>query len=215
MASGESLAIRNLAADDSAADRDNNPSGASQAMCQKEVGNGVSGLIEEIEEMPSNRLIYLDEDVMRSVSARLLNDPRLFPRLKGRAGNDNVRLTVINDSNSIDPVYFAQSIWHVPHNETIIDIPPLDEATPPDLYPGAVIRVRAHLRVKDDLRPERMTLTGPGKERIHIEMAKRGVLSINRIFLDSRALYAVGQLRRLNPLSIAAAAILLLPASAA
>jgi hypothetical protein len=80
------------------------------------------------------------------------------------------------------------------------------------LYPGAVIRVRAFLRAKEDLRPGRLTLTSTENERLHVEMANRGVLSINRTFLCDRVLYVVGQLRRLRPtLSVMAAAVLLAP----
>jgi hypothetical protein len=158
-----------------------------------------------ISEYPSARVIYLDEDIMHSVSSRLLSDRDQFPRLKHIAKGDSVRLDVLNDASAIDAIYFAQRIWLVPRSEVLIEIPPLD-----GLYPGAAVRVRGFLRTKKDLLPDRLTLVSEGKFRVRVEMANRGVLSANGSFLDGRGLFVVGQLRRVNPLSLAAGAILLL-----
>ena len=145
---------------------------------------------------------------MRSVSMRLINDPRLFVKLSERSKNDHVQLGNINDAGAVDAVYFAQRIWPLPGTETLIDIPPLcKEAASREWYPGAVVRVKAFLRAKEDLRPGRLTLTAFGNLRIHVELANRGTLSVNGAFLNRRALFVIGELRRLNPLSVAAAAV--------
>lgn len=200
-----SSAIRDLVAEEAPPSPDDS-GGIKPPTVLDEEPKGVRGLMAD---RPSNRIIYLDEQAMRSISCRLVNDSRQFSTLSGMRANDHVRLEVINDANDIDPVYFALRIWHVPPSETVIDIPPLDASDRPyELYPGAIVRVRAFLNAKD-LRPDRLTLTCGGNVRVHAELENRGVLSINRTFLNNRALYVVGQLRRLTPLVLTTAAILL------
>lgn len=174
--------------------------------------NGVEHLVSN---KPSNRLIYLDEDAMRLIGLRLLNDRDCFTALKQTAKTLNANLTAINDATAIDAIFFAHCIWDIPNNQTLMDIPPLRSTTSSDeLYPGVVIRARAFLRAKEDLRPERLTLTRGGV-RFHVEMSNHGVLSANKTYLCERALYAlyvVGQLRKLKPyLCLTAAAVLLAP----
>jgi hypothetical protein len=160
-------------------------------------------------ESPCGRLLYLDEYAIQVVGSRLMNDPEQFTSLKAMASNFNVKLDVINDASAIDASYFAHSIWSAYCNDTLVDIPSFSGMPiPGELYPGAVVRVRAFLENKEDLRPERMTLTAPGV-RIHVEMTKRGILSANKSYLLGRGLYVVGQLKRLRPLSVVGAAVLL------
>lgn len=202
-------AVRNLVPEDSSHDGAEQSTNINQAIASRQEQYGVS---DPVADYPSNRLIYIDESLMRSISLRLINDPGQFARLKGRAANDNVSLKFINDANAINVVYFAQRIWYVPPSETLMDIPPLDPATSRgELYPGVVVRIRAFLRVKEDLRPGRLRLTSNENERLYVEMANHGVLSINRMFLCNRVLYVVGQLHRIRPLSVLAAAVLLAP----
>lgn len=206
MTSDSPSGLANLLAADSSVDSKAQPSSVDLTKSADERRSGVSGLV--LNE-PSNRLIYLDEEMMRQIGLRLLNDPNGFVKLSERAENDHVKLEAVNDARALDAVYFARRIWYIPNNETLMDIPPLrPAASPGELYPGAVVRARAFLKVKEDLRPGRLTLTR-GNERIYVEMSNRGVLSINRSFLCERVLYVVGQLRRLKPLSVEAAAILL------
>jgi hypothetical protein len=210
MNSDSSTGVRELVEDDAP------PDGAKQQLpiidleiASKQHHDGVS---DPVPNRPSNRLIYLDEDVMRSISSRLINDPNQFAKLSESSKNDNVKLEFVNDASTLDAAYFARRIWRAPANETLMDIPPLDSTTSPsELYPGAVIRARAFLRSREDLRPGRLTLTTLGNERLHVVMANRGVLSINKTYLHDHVLYVVGQLHRLRPLSITAAAVLLPP----
>jgi hypothetical protein len=205
MTSESPNAVGEIIPDDLPDDVDSQPGRINEESDRRKDSPGVVG---PLAEDPSNRLIYLDEDVMRVVSMRLVNDPRLFVKLRERSKNDNVKLLVINDADAVDAVYFAQRIWHLPVSETLIDIPSLNgEAASTDPYPGAVVRVKAFLRAKGDLLPGRLTLTGFGNLRIRVELAHRGTLSINSAFLSGRALFVVGELRRLNPLSVAAAAV--------
>jgi hypothetical protein len=206
MNSDSSSAIRALVPDDSSLHGATQSSNRRLSVASEQRLNGVS---DPVLDEPSNRLIYLDEDAMRLIGLRLLNDRDGFVTLSNTAQIYNAKLGAINDANAIDAVFFAQRIWNMPNNETLMDIPPLPSITSShELYPGVVIRARAFLRAKEDLRPGRLTLTR-GNERLHVEMSNRGVLSVNRTFLCGRALYVVGQLRRLKPLSLAAAAVLL------
>jgi hypothetical protein len=205
MTSESPKAVGEIIPADLPADSESQPGGINQEPDRQEDS---PRLIGPLAEDPSNRLIYLDEDVMRVISMRLVNDPRLFVKLRERSGNDHVQLGVINDAGAVGAVYFAQRIWHLPVSETLIDIPSLNgEAASTDPYPGAVVRVKAFLRAKGDLLPGRLTLTAFGNLRIRVELAHRGTLSSNSAFLSGRALFVVGELRRLNPLSVAAAAV--------
>lgn len=209
MISDNFTAVRRLVVDDSPLDDARQPPSINPDIAHKQRHDGVS---DPVPNHPSNRLIYLDEDVMRSISSRLINDPNQFVKLSESSTSDNVKLEFANDACTLDAAYFARRIWRAPNSETLMDIPPLNSTTSPnELYPGAVIRARAFLRAKEDLRPGRLTLTTLENERLHVEMANRGVLSINRTYLHDHVLYVVGQLHRLKPLSMTAAAVLLPP----
>jgi hypothetical protein len=209
MNSNNSTAVRNLVPEDSSLDGTQQPASTNPIVAPEQRYHGVS---DPVANRPSNRLIYLDEAVMRSIRSRLINDSNQFVKLRESSTTDHVKLDVINDATAIDAAFFARRIWRALNSEALMDIPPLDStASPNELYPGAVIRARGFLRTKEDLRPGRLTLTTLGKERFHVEMANRGVLSINRTYLNGRVLYVVGQLHRLKPLSIVAAAVLLAP----
>jgi hypothetical protein len=200
-------AFRHLEPDGAAVNSEMHSAETSPATVSEQGSKGFAHLIAD---NPSRRLIYLDEDVMRAIGLQVISDPLQFNSLKVRSANDNVALSSINDARTISAVYFAQIIWYIPPNETLIDFPPLDQKTisGDELYPGAVVRTRAVVESKQDVRPERLTLTAQGK-RIHVTITNRGALSVNRSFLFKRVLYVAGYLSRLNPLSLTAAAILL------
>ena len=150
---------------------------------------------------------------MHVIGLQLISDPYQYMELKNLPNNEYMQVGSLLDAQLINASYFARRIWELPANETLMDIPPLlrDE-----LYPGVMIRARARVKSTQDLRPDRLTLTnvqGGGMERLHVLIRNRGALSINRSFLVKQVLYVVGQLCRLDPLSLTAAAILLPPRS--
>ena len=150
---------------------------------------------------------------MRAIGLQLISDPYQYMELKNLPNNEYMQLDSLLDAQLINAAYFARRIWELPTNETLMDIPPLlrDE-----LYPGVMVRARALVKSRQDLRPDRLTLTnvqGGGMERIHMLITDRGALSVNRSFLVTQVLYVVGQLCKLDPLSLTAAAILLAPRS--
>jgi hypothetical protein len=173
----------------------------------------VSGVSVPVPQTPSNRLIYLDEDSMHAIGLRLISDPYQYMVLQNLPNNEYMQLKSLFDAQLINAAYFARRIWELPANEALMDIPPLlrDE-----LYPGVMVRARALVKSRQDLRPDRLTLTNVQSgemERIHVMIPDRGALSINRSFLVGQVLFVVGMLCRLDPLSLTAAAILLAPHS--
>jgi hypothetical protein len=162
---------------------------------------------------PSNRIIYLDEESMRTIGLQLVSDLDQFNELSTMPNNDYLQLKSIFDAQMLNAAYFARRIWDVSANETLVDIPPLLRDK---LYPGVMVRLRALVKSREDLRPDRLTLTnmgGEATERIHVLITNRGTISANRSFLAGQVLCVVGQLRKLDPLSLAAAAVLLAPSS--
>ena len=148
---------------------------------------------------------------MRAIGLQLISDLDQYRVLQNLPNNEYMQLKSLFDAQLINAAYFARHIWELPANETLMDIPPLlrDE-----LYPGVMVRARALVKSRQDLRPDRLTLTNvqsAGMERIHVVITDRGALSVNRSFLVGQVLYVVGQLCRLDPLSLTAAAILLGP----
>lgn len=212
MNSDSPLAVRDLTAEDTSTDETWRSSTTSLEKTVKPCSGRIPRIIPET---PSSRLVYLDEAAMRAIGFRLINDPILFARLNEKAGNDHVKLEVINDAESIDVVYFAQHIWDIKPEETgetLLDIPALnpEESSCDELYPGAIIRARGFVNSKQDLRPDRLSLTtNEDGDRILVAIASRSALSVHRRFLEGRVLFIVGQLCKLNPLSLLAAAILL------
>lgn len=205
MDSGDSPAVLNL----EPADQPVN--GTSQSDSERPAGVAqeyMAGVSDPVSVMPSNRLIYLDEGSMHVIGLQLISDPYQYMELKNLPNNEYMQVGSLLDAQLINASYFARRIWELPANETLMDIPPLlrDE-----LYPGVMIRARARVKSTQDLRPDRLTLTnvqGGGMERLHVLIRNRGALSINRSFLVKQVLYVVGQLCRLDPLSLTAAAIL-------
>ncbi len=207
---GDSPAVLNLKPEDQPANGTSQSASDSPAGVTQEYASRVS---DPVSVMPSNRLIYLDEGSMRAIGLQLISDPYQYMELKNLPNNEYMQLDSLLDAQLINAAYFARRIWELPTNETLMDIPPLlrDE-----LYPGVMVRARALVKSRQDLRPDRLTLTnvqGGGMERIHMLITDRGALSVNRSFLVTQVLYVVGQLCKLDPLSLTAAAILLAPRS--
>ena len=169
------------------------------------------------QEGPSSRLIYLDEDAMHAIASEALNDPLQLMQLQNLLGveREKVDIGTINNAQMVNAAYFAQKIWLLPASEALIDIPPRPHKSATvsrELYPGAMVRVRAVVKSGQDLRSDRVTLTtvqGERELRIHLTITNYGALTLNRKFMIGRPLYVVGRLSKLSPPSVIAAAVLL------
>jgi hypothetical protein len=154
---------------------------------------------------------------MHAIASQALNDPQQLTQLQNLLGVEKERVDIgtINNAQMVNAAYFAQKIWLLPASEALIDIPPRPRKNVTfgnELYPGAMVRIRAIVKSAQDLRPDRVTLTTVQDERevrIHVTVTNHRVLTLNRKFMVGRALYVVGRLGRLNPPSVIAAAVLL------
>jgi hypothetical protein len=190
-----------------------NVAGQPDSDLQTVTGPGEPGVSVPVPVYPSNRIVYLDEESMRTIGLQLVSDLDKYNELTNLPNNEYLQLKSIFDAQMINAAYFARRIWDISANEILVDIPPLLRDK---LYPGVMVRLRALVKSRQDLRPDRLTLThmgGEANERIHVMIANRGTLSANRSFLEGQILCVVGQLSRLDPLSLTAAAVLLAPPS--
>jgi hypothetical protein len=160
---------------------------------------------------PSNRIIYLDEESMRTIGLQLVSDLDKFNELTNLPNNEYLQLDSIFDAQMLNAAYFARRIWDISAGETLVDIPPL---LPDKLYPGVMVRLRALVKSRQDLRPDLLRLTNIGSEaieHIRVMITNPGTLSANRSFLEGQVLCVVGQLRKVDPLALTAGAVLLGP----